>query len=159
MKAILLAVAITVFGKIAFTQTFSTYADTANYLMHEIEAKRTQYVGNAFSILFDSLKIKPVRIINAATSKADFGSRLLFEFNNQKSFSKAHFISITFENVSPYEVLYPILYPGVNVDRNNDTIINTYKPFIIKSFVIKDYSKDEDPDPGILFMKAPKKVK
>jgi hypothetical protein len=144
MKVIIFTAIALFIGITSQCQALNSYADTSNYLINEIGAKKNLYIGKAFSVLLDSLKIKPVYLVNSFTGKdADFGRQLRFEFNTQRDFSKAHFIIVNFASVPPYDTLFPILYPGVGVGHDHNVVINTYKPLIVKNIIIKDYSNDD----------------
>jgi hypothetical protein len=76
-------------------QTFKTYADTANYLISRIENNRNYYIGKPFSVLYDSLKVKPVDVwlhysdMNLKDT-VDFGKTLRFLFNYAEEFTGSH---------------------------------------------------------------------
>jgi hypothetical protein len=143
MKTVFILVAFVLLGLASKSQTLNSYADTSNYLINEIGAKKNLYIGKPFSVLFDSLKITPTYIVNRSTEKKGFGKDLRFEFNMEREFSKAHFIIVKFVDVPVYDTLFPILYPGVGVARDHNLVINTYKPLIVKDIIIKDYSNDD----------------
>jgi len=132
-------------------QTFTTYADSANYLIHEIEAKKSLYVNKPFSVLLDSLKIKPVAVTEGTVKKADFGKRLNFDFNYQRDFNKSHFIIVYFDSVPPYPTLFPIFYPPGGADEDFAQILNIYRPLIIKDILVKDYDQDEPRNPAVIY--------
>jgi hypothetical protein len=144
MKVIIFTTIALFIGITSQCQALNSYADTSNYLINEIGAKKDFYIGKPFSVLFDNLKIKPVYIVNSYTDKDnDFGKQLSFEFNTQRDFSKSHFIIVNFASVPAYDTLFPILYPGVGVGHDHNVVINTYKPLIVKDIRIKDYSNDD----------------
>ncbi|WP_234461997.1 hypothetical protein, partial [Pedobacter segetis] len=56
-------------------QDLHSYADTANYLIHQIENKKNLYVGQPLSVLLDSLKIDPVDALAGGGGKRRFWKR------------------------------------------------------------------------------------
>lgn len=133
-------------------QTFTTYADTANYLISQIENKKSQYIGKPFSVLYDSVKIKPVFAIAEYTiKKEDFGKVLRLYFNYLfRDFSKTHILIISFNNCPPYNNLHPLLFPGADESMNMFAIINLYKSLIVKDIIVKDYQQDDPVNPHIM---------
>jgi hypothetical protein len=150
MKTILIAafVMMTAVGK---SQSFTTYADSANYLIHEIKANKSLYVNRPFSILLDSLKIQPVAVIEGTVKKADFGKCLRFYFNYEREFNKKHFITIDFDSVPPYEVLRPIFYPPGGANEDFNQILNIYRQLIVKDVSVKLYDQDEPRNPAVIY--------
>jgi len=132
-------------------QTFATYADSANYLIHEIEAKKSLYVNKPFSVLLDSLKIQPVAVIEGTVKKADFGKCLRFYFNYEREFNKKHFITIDFDSVPPYPTLFPIFYPPGGADEDFNQILNIYRQLIVKDVSVKLYDQDEPRNPAVIY--------
>jgi hypothetical protein len=133
-------------------QTFTTYADTANYLISQIENKKSQYIGKSFSVVYDSLKIKPVFAIAEYTSKKeDFGKVLRLYFNYlYRDFSKTHIFIVTFDSCPPYNTLHSLLFPTANQPFDMSAVINLYKPLIIKDIVLKDYQQDDPVNPDVI---------
>lgn len=123
-------------------QTFIKYADTANYLIHEIENKKNLFVNQPLSVLLDSLKIQPVDAIAGARLKADFGKRIRFYFNHEQNFNKKHFIIVKFDTVPNYDQLFPVFYPAVG-RASVQSIIAVYNTLIVKDVLVKDYMEDE----------------
>ena len=153
MKKIVTIIFLIFLGIKLNAQAFHTYADTANYLIGQIENKKNFYIGKSFSVLYDSLKIKPVRVIpDDANMKETFGEELRFYFNNEEDFSKTHILIINW-NTPPYNTIYPMFYPKENRVPIGD-IINLYKPLIIKDIVVKDYTQDDPVDPNVVHAKV-----
>jgi len=132
-------------------QTFTTYADSANYLIHEIEAKKTLYINKTFSVLLDSLKIQPIGVTEATIKTDDFGKRLIFHFNFERDFNKTHFATITFDSVPPYNVLRPIFYPPGGANEDFNQILNIYRLLIVKDVSVKLYDQDEPRNPAVIY--------
>ena len=131
-------------------QTFSNYADTANYLIHKIENKKTLFVGKPLSVLLDSLKIQPVDAYSGnSTSKGDaFGKRIFFEFNHKKKFEKSHFIIVHFVNPPVYTQAFPLFFPTVG-RGSLQNIIGVYNSLVVQDVQVKDYKDDEPVNPGV----------
>ncbi|WP_346237096.1 hypothetical protein ABDK00_012340 [Niabella insulamsoli] len=150
MKKVLTVIAFIILAAQIYAQTvFFTYQDTARYLMNEIEAKSNLYIGKPFSVLYDSLKLNPVTAGNGLPQKDIFGKRVFFEFNYEREFEKAHYLIVDFENVPPYNVLFPIFYPSQGQFGPLQSIVDTYKPLIVKDVVTKDYYAEPDWEPAI----------
>lgn len=62
MKTFVLSIVLMLFVAQSKSQVLITFADTANYLMN-IENKKANYISKSFSVLYDTLKVKPVWII------------------------------------------------------------------------------------------------
>jgi len=132
-------------------QTFATYADSANYLIHEIEAKKSLYINKTFSVLLDSLKIQPVTVIECMAKQADFGKTLRFYFNYERDFEKTHFITVDFDSVPPYTTLYPVFHPGGGADANLNQVFDIYRLLIVKDVSVKLYDQDEPRNPAVIY--------
>ena len=157
MKKIVTIIFLIFLGIKLNAQAFHTHADTANYLIGQIGNKKNNYIGKPFSVLYDSLKVRPVYVIPNyggmnLNNQEDFGKTLDFEFNFESDFSKAHFI-IVYWNAPPYNIIYPMFYPKENRAPIGD-IINLYKPLIIKDIVVKDYTQDDPVDPNVVHVKV-----
>jgi hypothetical protein len=150
MKKIIILLSICLGFAKAQAQTFNNYADTANYLIHQIGNKKSLYVGKPLSVLLDSLKIQPVdATAGSGYLKSDFGKSVTFDFNIERPFVKAHFIIVDFETVPAYDQLFPVFFPPTGGLGSLQSIINIYKTLIIKDVVIKDYTEDEPVNPGV----------
>lgn len=149
MKKIILLLIICLGLSKVKAQTFYNYADTANYLIHQIEDKKSLYVGKPLSILLDSLKINPVRSYTAVVPKDNFGKKLYFEFNYERAFQKSHFIIVKFDTVPGYTQLFPLFFPTQGQEGTVQSIISTYNSFIIKDILVKDYTNDEPVNPNV----------
>jgi len=133
-------------------QTFNNYADTANYLIHEIENKKTLFVNKPLSVLLDSLKMQPVHAIgNGLQRKTNFGKTVSFYFNLERAFDKKHFITVDFDSVPPYAQLFPVFYPAVGQLGSITSIIAIYNTLIVKDVGVKHYSDDEPVNPAIQY--------
>jgi hypothetical protein len=153
MKNLIIVILILTVSIKLSAQTFQAYADTANYLISRIENNKNYYIGKPFAVLYDSLKIKPVRVIPSyvdvnPNSQEDFGKDLRFNFNFEELFDKKHILIVTCPP-PPYNIVYPMFYPIENSAPIGD-IINLYKPLIIKDIVLKDYQQDDPVDPKIM---------
>ncbi len=134
----------------AKAQTFHSYADTANYLIHEIENKKSLYVGQPLSVLLDSLKIQPADVINAGgQQKTTFGKTIIIYFNYERDFSKKHSIILDFDTVPDYAQLFPVFFPAAGGGGSLNDIIPVYKTLIVKDVVVKDYTSDEPKNPDV----------
>ncbi len=113
MKKIIILLFICLGFAKAKAQTFHSYADTANYLIHEIENKKSLYIGQPLSVLLNSLKIKPVDVITGAVQqKSDFGKSIRIYFNYERDFSKKHIIILHFDTVPDYTQLFLLFFPA-----------------------------------------------
>jgi hypothetical protein len=151
MKTFITAAFILLSGIKVNAQTFKTYADTANYLISRIENNKNYYIGKPFSVLYDSLKIKPVYVIPSfgntnPNDKQNFARDLRFEFNYEQDFSKAHSIVIKWNTPPPYNSIHPLLFPGINQPVNISAVVNLYKSLIVKDIILKDYAQDDKPE-------------
>ncbi len=134
----------------AKAQTFHSYADTANYLIHEIENKKSLYVGQPLSTILDSLKIQPAYVITGATQqKTDFGKSIAIFFNREREFGKTHYIILHFDPVPAYAQLFPVFFPAAGGLGSLNDIIPVYKTLIVKDVVVKDYTSDEPKNPDV----------
>lgn len=131
----------------------NTYQDTANYLIHEIQMKKNNYIGKPFSLLLNDLKIKPKNIIignwmGGTHGKEKFGISFTLDFNYEREFEKSHFISVDFDNVPiDFNTLYSLYFPSEKRDINK--IFDLYRNVIVKRVGVKLYMQDEPPRPGI----------
>ncbi|WP_200588287.1 hypothetical protein [Pedobacter segetis] len=130
-------------------QDLHSYADTANYLIHQIENKKSLFVSQPLSVMMDSLKISPVEAITAAMRKEDFGKELGLYFNWQDNFNRKHFIVVLFDSVPPYTTLFPVFYPAIGQGGSLQSILSVYRPLIIKDVLVKDYTDDEPVNPDV----------
>ena len=136
----------------AQAQTSTKYADTANYLIHQIENKKNVFVGKPLSVLLDSLKINPVDALNGSSTykyQTDFGKTILLNFNHEREFSKSHIIKVDFNNVPSYSKLFPVFYPAAGGVGSIESIIDVYKTLIVKDVLVKDYTNDEPINPDV----------
>ncbi|MBK0384451.1 hypothetical protein I5M32_15910 [Pedobacter sp. SD-b] len=150
MKKLILLVLILISFINVKAQDLHSYADTANYLIHQIENKKNLYVGQPLSVLLDSLKINPVKVIpEGGIREEDLGKDLRLEFNLERNFNKAHFIVVEFNSVPPYTTLFPVFYPGIGQQRSLQSVFSVYRPLIIKDVLVKDYNDDEPINPDV----------
>jgi hypothetical protein len=151
MKKLIILIIISFgFGKLK-AQTFSTYADTANYLIHEIEYKKSLFVNKPFSVLLDSLKIQPVHAANGILERSNFGKSVGFYFNLERAFDKKHFITVDFDSVPAYAQLFPEFYPAVGQLGTIQSVVNIYYNLIVKNVGVKRYTDDEPVKTGIQY--------
>jgi len=124
----------------AEAQNFATFADTARYLMDEIAAKKSQYIGKPLSTLLDSLKISPARFGIDWTPPADSlkGLSGILDFNFATEFERAHYLIIDWQNPLPWDAYAPAMRTSFQ------DLINLYKPIIIKDIAVKDYYTNPD---------------
>jgi len=150
-KSIILLLICLSFAKVK-AQTFTNYADTANYLIHEIENKKSLFVNKPLSVLLDSLKMQPVHAIGSGLQgKTNFGKSVSFCFNLQRSVDKQHFIIVDFDSVPPYAQLFPVFYPAVGQLGTIQSIIAVYNTLIVTNVLVKDYTNDEPVKTGIQY--------
>ncbi|MBK0384452.1 hypothetical protein I5M32_15915 [Pedobacter sp. SD-b] len=150
MKKLIILLFVTVSYTNVKAQDLHSYADTANYLIHQIENKKNLYVGQPLSVLLDSLKIDPVRsIAGAGMRKEDFGKDLRLYFNWERDFERKHFIIIEFNSVPEYTTLFPVFYPAIGQGGTLQSILLVYRPLIVKDVFVKDYTNDEPVNPDV----------
>jgi hypothetical protein len=146
-KTVLLLLICFGFAKVK-AQTFNNYADTANYLIHEIENKKSLFVNKPLSVLLDSLKIPPVHAIASGVDPSGFGKRVRFFLNLHREFNKTHFMIVKFQAVPAYAQLFPVFYPAVGQLGTIQRIIAVYNTLIVTDVLVKDYTNDEPVNPG-----------
>ncbi|MBK0384548.1 hypothetical protein I5M32_16430 [Pedobacter sp. SD-b] len=150
MKKLIILLFVTASYTNVKAQDLHSYADTANYLIHQIENKKNLYVGQPLSVLLDSLKIDPVRSIpGAGMRKEDFGKDLRLYFNWERDFERKHFIIIEFNSVPEYTTLYPVFFPTIGQVGSLQSILSVYRPLIVKDVLVKDYTDDEPVNPDV----------
>ena len=150
MKKIILIIILLVGSKGLSAQSYmnlTTYQDTANYLIHEVEMKKNLFKNKPFQVLLDSLKVAPIQVIEGSNKNEDLGKELIFDFNFESEFNNVHFIIVKFQSVPSYSTLYSVFYPKSN--RNLTQILNLYKTLIVTDVLVKDYTNDEPQRPGI----------
>ena len=141
MKILLIATAFTFLGKIVFAQTFSTYADTANYLMHEIGEKRSQYIGNSFSVLIDSLKLKPVDFSIGSNGFNNNKGKYFYLKLEDKQRIESPFIIVGFDSIPDYDKILPLFRSDSGIARLQ-RVLNAFRPLAVAQLSISIYQKE-----------------
>ncbi len=150
MKKIIILLFICLGFAKAKAQTFHSYADTANYLIHEIENKKSLYVGQPLSVLLSSLKIQPVYVLTGASQqKTDFGKVILLYLNHEREFQKTHTIIVVFDTVPDYAQLLPVFFPAAGGRGSLQDIVAVYQTLTVKDVQVKDYTNDEPVNPDV----------
>ncbi|MBK0384446.1 hypothetical protein I5M32_15885, partial [Pedobacter sp. SD-b] len=126
MKKLIILLFVTASYTNVKAQDLHSYADTANYLIHQIENKKNLYVGQPLSVLLDSIRVNPVDALAGGGVKEDFGKKLRLYFNWEYDFNRKHFIIIKFDSVPSYNTLYPVFFPTIGQVGSLQSILSVY---------------------------------
>ncbi|GEM_PF-1636753 len=160
VRILIVVITAILLSKAQHAQTVVIYADTAHYLINQIERKKALFIGKPFSVLIDSLKLKPVDFSIGSNGLIKKNGKYFYLKLEEKQRAESPFIIVGFDSIPEYDKIFPFFPTDSGVVRLQ-RVLDACRTLIVTQLSVSVYQEEKNifPTPGRIGAIEVKKIR